>query len=1002
MNHAVKGVTLLMALCTSALGAEPVAPIPSGRSVRPAKTTRPPAIDGRLDEPCWTEAPAISPERDAPAAQTPDRTVVRLCYDEGALYLGADLFHPDVASLRPRCTQRDDEVCMDDSLELFLYPNPREPVAWHWIFNSVPVIYDGKEHFTEAGTSFSSAWNGHVVAATSLGADRWSLEVAIPFGALELGPGTESTWGLGLLANRLGHGGRYQWWPPKSAFTAKGPAALGSLALPGVDFERFCGAIRGLALSAHLNDAGRPSLILSGSLRSAPKGPKTAELAAQVTTPSRKLLEQKQALALTPSAAIPFRVVVPADEKGTYGLLVRVVDPADGRALCIREERLEANAQPLRLSLLRPSYRSSIFSRMADKTLRAEAEINAEPKGLEKCLLEFRLTRDGNEAARQAVEDLRSATVRFERDMKGLPDGRYLLSAALLSKATRERLGEATALVRKLPPNPVEVWIDDHKLFINGRPTFLRVLEGVSPSDYFVRNSLEAGFNCFVNWHGEFHKGGKFLPLMAEHGAWLLPGARPWYQKPAGAALPEALTPEEQKGLDGWRKELIGHPRLIGYEVGDEPDIHPQISIPSLRRGRALMEEIDPYCLIELPLSGPGNWAGERYAGIADLCGGSDYIAPRYGELAWRPIQNSLSEIRAAIWQGGWRPYLSSLQLFDSRCWEGRGKPAYPGRLPCFVEQRYMSWRLVQMGAVGIEWWAQCHDYTHPQMNPAGQEAVRAVVGELAWLEPVITQGAATEAAQVTADRPDVGLWWREHEGDLFIVATNDAPKAQQATLRVRAATPVSKLNVLSEDRSVTLKEGAFEDAFPLLGVHIYTTRETLPDLPIRRALKEDLFTAVPVRIHREGDLAHEAVGARAKGNPTAYINFPDLAAFAIDGDPRTCWFDGGFAGGWQPLHDLADPKKFPYLTVVFPQEQEISRVVMRSWKPICFPGDRCYIPRDFSVQVPDGQGWRTLAEVRGNAEAVSRASFAPVRTKEFRLLFHQGSLLVAEVDAYR
>jgi hypothetical protein len=39
---------------------------------------------------------------------------------------------------------------------------------------------------------------------------------------------------------------------------------------------------------------------------------------------------------------------------------------------------------------------------------------------------------------------------------------------------------------------------------------------------------------------------------------------------------------------------------------------------------------------------------------------------------------------------------------------------------------------------------------------------------------------------------------------------------------------------------------------------------------------------------------------------------------------------------------------------------------------------------------------------VRNNASVLSAATFPPVKTKELRWLFHDGSILVAEVEIYK
>jgi len=968
-----------------------------------------PTIDGKLDEDCWKMAKAIVPARDKPVKDAQDRTEVRICYDGRALYFGADLYRVDMDKLSWRCKGRDDEVCIDDSLEIFLYPSPAAHQAYHWIFNALPAYYDGREHFTDTGTSFSSAWNGHIRAATTKHADRWSLEVEIPFASLELAPGTTQEWGLGLLANRLGGRNRYQWWPPRSKFTSNGPAYLGKLPLTGVEFADFYSSLRDLKLSTYLTRDGKASLMLAGRVHTHAVVPDAAAVVAEATAPSGKTLQVREQLSLSPSSTCPFRLFFPAGEKGRYRLVCKLIDSQRERALAIKEEEIEVSAQPLSVVLLQPSYRGSIFSKMKDKTIRAEVTIHAAPDALGHLVLdvELRHAADKKSYFERRCEDLKEAKVAVEKDLAACPDGRYALQCVLSDKRDSGKpQGQVTAAIKKHPPNDTEVWFEDRTLFVNGEPTFIRALTGVNPAEYFARISLEGGINVCANRGGGFTRDGAFLPILEEHDGWVMPWLVPWYQKASGTKLPAAITDEEKKSIESWRKQYFSHPRLLSYNVGDEPDIHPQISIPSLKRGKALMEALDPYRPLTLTLCAAGNWASERYEGIVDIRKGSDYLYPAYGELCHKQLQTALEDIRMAIWDGGWHPYVSLLQHFDSRCWEGRGIPNFPNRHPCFLEYRYMVYRIVQLGGVGVEWWAHSHDYTHPQMNPAAEEAARAIAGELAFLGPVICGGDGPEVPKdvediiATARTEGISVWARVYEDDLFIIAANNAPEAQKAEIGVYAPIRSRKLTVLSEGRSVSVRKNTLKDRFPLLGVHIYTTRKGLPELPIDRAFREEVFTSVPTRAPRKGDLAREALGARATGRPTNYINFPDLAAFAIDDDVRTCWFDGSFKGGWKPTHDISDPKKRPFLTISFPESQAVSRTAVRCWKPRCYPDDRTYYPRDYDVQVPEGEDWKTVAEVRGNAEPVSGAKFRSVRTKQLRFLFHQGSIRIAEVEA--
>src|SRR5690348_18456386 len=67
-------------------------PVPSATAVR---RQTPIVLDGKLDEPAWRDAPAITgfrqvdPEEGKPASE---RTDVRFLYDDEALYIGAKMY----------------------------------------------------------------------------------------------------------------------------------------------------------------------------------------------------------------------------------------------------------------------------------------------------------------------------------------------------------------------------------------------------------------------------------------------------------------------------------------------------------------------------------------------------------------------------------------------------------------------------------------------------------------------------------------------------------------------------------------------------------------------------------------------------------------------------------------------------------------------------------------------------------------------------------------------
>src|ERR1019366_5588062 len=87
----------------------PVAAIPPAPHLRATRTPRPPVLDGKLDDDVWKLAPPSSgfrqkvPNDGSPAS---DPTVVRVLYDDVAVYVGFDCPQPHTP-VTERLTRRD-------------------------------------------------------------------------------------------------------------------------------------------------------------------------------------------------------------------------------------------------------------------------------------------------------------------------------------------------------------------------------------------------------------------------------------------------------------------------------------------------------------------------------------------------------------------------------------------------------------------------------------------------------------------------------------------------------------------------------------------------------------------------------------------------------------------------------------------------------------------------------------------------------------------------------
>jgi len=182
----VAGLLLVAGIVAQPLTAQ--VPVPR-YEVRRAST--PPTIDGKLDEPSWTAAPAVTLlflwDSQTGAKQM---TRARLLWDAQALYVG---FDADDADITAQYQQRDDPTYRDDAVEIFINPNPQQEVVYYGFeMNARGVLYDYLNYnsrtlfkrFDATGVRIATSLRGtlNVRTDTDMG---WSLEAMIPWANFE-------------------------------------------------------------------------------------------------------------------------------------------------------------------------------------------------------------------------------------------------------------------------------------------------------------------------------------------------------------------------------------------------------------------------------------------------------------------------------------------------------------------------------------------------------------------------------------------------------------------------------------------------------------------------------------------------------------------------------------------------------------------------------------------------------------------------------------------------
>ncbi|MBV9108492.1 MAG: carbohydrate binding family 9 domain-containing protein, partial [Gemmatimonadetes bacterium] len=167
-------------------------PTPQMAAVR---RTEPIAIDGKLDEPIWSTAPAATgfrqqdPQEGQPATQ---RTEVRIAYDDEALYIGARMYDSlGAAGVRTRLARRDDQPEGDYVEVIFDTYHDHTGRTIFWV-NPSGVKFDAGQASPYADPS----WDPVYSVAARVDSAGWTAEFRIPFSQLRFPRDSVQTWGM--------------------------------------------------------------------------------------------------------------------------------------------------------------------------------------------------------------------------------------------------------------------------------------------------------------------------------------------------------------------------------------------------------------------------------------------------------------------------------------------------------------------------------------------------------------------------------------------------------------------------------------------------------------------------------------------------------------------------------------------------------------------------------------------------------------------------------------
>ena len=160
-------------------------------------------VDGRLDDPAWKSAIPYEgyffqhePHDREPSSE---KTKVMVLQDEDTIYFGIQAYYKDPDQIVAAGFRRDKDVMTGDNVELLIDTFRDNRNCYAFVTN--PLSGEQDAIISDEGNDINKSWDCVWRVKSSMNAEGWSAEMAIPFKSLKFKAGETGEWGLNITRN---------------------------------------------------------------------------------------------------------------------------------------------------------------------------------------------------------------------------------------------------------------------------------------------------------------------------------------------------------------------------------------------------------------------------------------------------------------------------------------------------------------------------------------------------------------------------------------------------------------------------------------------------------------------------------------------------------------------------------------------------------------------------------------------------------------------------------
>ena len=969
-------------------------------------------VDGELSEAVWQK---LSWHDNFLLLGTDERasadTRFKVFHNQQELFLAVECDEPLIKSLvdSPQYSANSPMIWMHDSLEVNLLPEENLQNLYKFIINSKGIscsLWGEDDNTDRAYYVFNKPYANYLKAKTIVKKDKWILELSLPFGALNVDLNAKN-WRFNIGRNR--YAGKKAELSASSRLTAL-KNHLQVRDFQKVEVESFQPLpyqweIANLLCFLQKLETGQLQSKFTADVINRSEDFRICRGRVSLSNIAQQELVFKEwEFDVVDKAFSSQETYFDLPEQGEFLLDFELYSSLGNLLKAVRKP-VELIYQPLKIKMLKPSYRNNIYASMPDKNIELEILLEEEFVGSD-----LTLEISGNDIHKKIEIRTAQRISKANFDASDWPEDTYTIKISGEGKAGK--LNNQIRL-RKLPYQKGEVWLDkDGIVHYDGKPRlpvgWYQQLPPNSLYDTSVHRTHYRDLEEFKKAVAKQEKAGNIIMYEA-YQEFNLKNYNNWkwevFRDPEDRRA--ALTEAQKEKLRDFLPEAAKISGILGWYLADEPegrDNNPAWYIELVE----YMQELDPYH--------PTFMLNYGIEGMRQFSKGCDILMPdcypqyfedgstgkpRWSTSQWMQALNDLGK-------PGW------LMLQVSPWPEFSTDKKLKGIPPNLDDLRSQFYQALLHNAKGITLYA----YFDGCRFEVGRMGTDAVTREVRTLESLLITNTIAGAVSYISEPEDryfqVGL--KKNNDAACVVAVNTSLEKRTLRFRLKQALG-NRLFVAGEERFVEVKNNEFSDVFAPGETHVYLTEQSLAAaVESIQKTKDDIAAAVAARKKPgniigggeffagdyldfgKGIFPEKMVRMSASSETIAYpTRNTGTLYYLLDGliDPQNPYYS------WRPLR--SDVNK-PWIELKLSEEHEVSEMHLYSGYQ---PETREYLLQKASVfSIAEDGSYNQLATAElldGNCLVLS---FPKTKLKNLRLVIDDwnsrlSGWLLTEIELY-